>query len=67
MTKAEFQRELNVARLEGWNKAIRKAARLAVDCWVVGTAHREQAEETERAILKLLKKNYAPKQAKRAK
>lgn len=58
---------LNAVKGREWNKAIRKAARLAADCWVVGTAHREQAEETEKAILKLLKKNYIPKQAKRMK
>jgi hypothetical protein len=55
MTKAEFQKELKLARLDGWNMGVRKAARLAGDCWVVGTAHREQAEETEKAILKLVK------------
>ena len=58
---------MNVVRGQEWNKAIQKAARLAGDCWVVGTAHREQAEETEKAILKLLKKKYIPKHAKRAK
>ena len=58
---------LNAVKGQEWNKAIRKAARLASDCWVWGTAHREQAEETEKAILKLLKKNYIPKQAKRPK
>ena len=56
MTKAEFQKELKLARLEEVGiMPIRKAARLAGDCWVVGTAHREQAEETEKAILKLVK------------
>jgi hypothetical protein len=54
-----YQEQMAALKLEirrdGWNRGIRAAARLAGNCWVVGTEHREQAEETGKAILKLIK------------
>jgi hypothetical protein len=55
MAYEKFEQTKRAFRRDGYNQGIRVAARLAEDCWVVGTAHREQAEETAKAILKLLK------------
>lgn len=44
-----------VMRREGYNRGIRAAAKIALDGWDWGTEHREQAERTSKAILKLLK------------
>jgi hypothetical protein len=42
-------------RRRAFNRGVRAAAHLARDCWDWGTTHREQAERTADAILKLLK------------
>lgn len=55
LARKSLEQTKRAIRREAENRAYRKAARLALDCWAVGTAHREQAEETAKAILKLVK------------
>ncbi len=54
-----LERELAAAQAEiqrvEWNRAIRKAAKLADNCWAVGRGERLRAAYTAQAILKLLK------------
>lgn len=42
-------------RRDAENRAYRKAAKVAEGCWVYGTQDRNQAEDTAKQILKLVK------------
>jgi hypothetical protein len=54
-TSKRLEQTKRAYRRDGYNRGVRAAARLVGDCWVVGTASREQAKDTEKAILRLLK------------
>lgn len=58
---------LNAVRGEEWNRGIRKAAKLASNCWDEEKIDRDQAESIGKSILGLLKKNYIPKSRRRHK